>query len=145
MELLADKLFETFNTENATMMVIFFDTSTSSDFTMDAIREIRALAGEQCFVSGMSALVTDLKNLCEEDGDRTVVAGLAFPGLQDMNHDMLELLSYVEITADVQGFALETTVTMATNGLFDDIVGETDGSFDGLDDFRGILISLRTP
>ena len=65
MELLPDKLYEAFNTENATMMAVFFDTSTSSDLTMDAIREIRSLAGEQCFVSGMSALVTDLKDLCE--------------------------------------------------------------------------------
>lgn len=65
MELLPDRLYEAFNTENATMMAVFFDTSTSSDLTMDAIREIRAIAGERCFVSGMSALVTDLKDLCE--------------------------------------------------------------------------------
>ncbi len=65
MELLPDKLYDAFNTETATMMAVFFDTSTSSDLTMDAIREIRSLAGEQCFVSGMSALVTDLKDLCE--------------------------------------------------------------------------------
>ena len=65
MELLPDKLYDAFNTENATMMAVFFDTSTSSDLTMDAIREIRTLAGQKCFVSGMSALVTDLKDLCE--------------------------------------------------------------------------------
>ena len=34
---------------------------------MDAIREIRSIAGRQCFVSGMSALVTDLKDLCEKE------------------------------------------------------------------------------
>lgn len=67
MELLPDKLYDAFNAGNATMMAVFFDTSTSSDLTMDAIREIRALAGERCFVSGMSALVTDLKDLCEEE------------------------------------------------------------------------------
>lgn len=65
MELLPDRLYDAFNTENATMMAVFFDTSTSSDLTMDAIREIRSIAGERCFVSGMSALVTDLKDLCE--------------------------------------------------------------------------------
>ena len=65
MELLPGKLYDAFNTENATMMAVFFDTSTSSDLTMDAIREIRSIAGERCFVSGMSALVTDLKDLCE--------------------------------------------------------------------------------
>ena len=67
MELLPDKIYNEFNTENATMMAVFFDTSTSSDVTLDAIREIRQIAGKQCFVSGMSALVTDLKDLCEKE------------------------------------------------------------------------------
>ena len=67
MELLPDKIYNEFNTENSTMMAVFFDTSTSSDITMDAIREIRKIAGKQCFVSGMSALVTDLKDLCEKE------------------------------------------------------------------------------
>ena len=67
MELLPQQLYSAFNTDNATMMAVFFDTSTSSDLTMDAIREIRSIAGERCFVSGMSALVTDLKDLCEKE------------------------------------------------------------------------------
>ena len=67
MELLPDRIYNEFNTENATMMAVFFDTSTSSDITMDAIREIRKIAGKQSFVSGMSALVTDLKDLCEKE------------------------------------------------------------------------------
>ena len=49
------------------MLAVFFDSSTSADVTMDAIREIRSLAGKQCFVTGMSALVTDLKDLCEQE------------------------------------------------------------------------------
>lgn len=66
-ELLPDKIYDEFNTENSTMMAVFFDTSTSDDLTMDAIRDIRSIAGKQCFVSGMSALVTDLKDLCEKE------------------------------------------------------------------------------
>lgn len=66
-ELLPDDLYETFNTENATMIAVFFDSGTSADVTMDAIREIRSIAGKQCFVSGMSAMVTDLKDLCEQE------------------------------------------------------------------------------
>lgn len=66
-ELLPDKLYDAFNTGDATMMAVFFDTATSADETMDAIREIRSIAGKQCFVSGMSALVTDLKDLCEQE------------------------------------------------------------------------------
>ena len=64
MELL---LYNEFNTDDATMLAVFFDSATSEDVTMDAIREIRSIAGKQCFVSGMSALVTDLKDLCEQE------------------------------------------------------------------------------
>ena len=67
MELLPDKLYNAFNNGNATMMAVFFDSATSEDVTMDAIRDIRTIAGKQCFVSGMSALVTDLKDLCEQE------------------------------------------------------------------------------
>ena len=67
MELLPEKLYNEFNTGDATLVAVFFDTSTSADDTMDAIREIRSIAGKQCFVSGMSALVTDLKDLCEQE------------------------------------------------------------------------------
>lgn len=66
-EMLPNKIYSAFNSGNATMLAVFFDTSTSSDETIDAIHDIRAAAGEQCFVSGMSALVTDLKDLCEEE------------------------------------------------------------------------------
>ena len=67
MEMLPDKLYEAFNRGDSTMMAIFFDTSTSADETMEAISQIRSVAGKQCFVSGLSALVTDLKGLCEHE------------------------------------------------------------------------------
>ena len=67
MEMLPDKLYDAFNQGNATMMAVFFNSATSEDVTMDAIRDIRAIAGKQCFVSGMSALVSDLKDLCEQE------------------------------------------------------------------------------
>mgnify|MGYP003280620368 FL=1 len=67
MELLPEKVWKEFNTDHSTMMAVFFDSATSEDVTMDAIREIRSIAGKQCFVSGMSALVTDLKDLCEKE------------------------------------------------------------------------------
>ena len=67
MEILPEKIYNEFNNGNATMLAVFFDSSTSADVTMDAIREIRAIAGRQCFVTGMSALVTDLKDLCERE------------------------------------------------------------------------------
>lgn len=78
------------------------------------------------------------------DGDRTIVAGLAFPGLQDslgLDRDTLDLPEYVEITADVKDFSLETTVTLAANGLFNDATNEV-GEFDSLDDLDGKLDEL---
>lgn len=66
-EFLPDKLYKAFNTDHSTVMAVFFKGSTSSDETMDAVREIRSIAGKQCFVCGLSALVADLKDLCEKE------------------------------------------------------------------------------
>lgn len=60
-------VYEVFNSDTGTMMAIFFDEGTSSDGTMEAIGKIRKLAGKQCFLSGMSAIVTDTKNLAEKE------------------------------------------------------------------------------
>ena len=75
MEVLPDSIYNEFNDGNATLLAVFFDSATSADVTMDAIREIRGIAGKQCFVSGMSALVTDLKDLCERE--EPIYVGLA--------------------------------------------------------------------
>lgn len=66
-EMLPEKIRSVLFSENSTMMFIIFDTTTSADETMDAIGDIRKLAGKQCFVSGMSAIVTDTKNLAESE------------------------------------------------------------------------------
>ena len=67
------------------------------------------------------------------DGDRTVVVGLAFPGLQEnlnLSRDQLSIPSSVEITADVTDFSLGMTVTLACNDLFSQL-GDVDlGSLD---------------
>ena len=67
MEMLPEKVYKAFNSGDATLMAVFFDSSTSADVTMDAVSEIRGICGRQCFVAGMSALVLDLKNLCEKE------------------------------------------------------------------------------
>lgn len=67
MEILPDEIYNAFNSGNSTVIAVFFDSSTSSDVTMEAIKEIRSITGEKCFVSGMSAMVTDLKDLCEKE------------------------------------------------------------------------------
>jgi len=66
-ELLPDRIYEAFNKDDSTMMAIFFDTGTSQDETLRAVQEIRDLAGKQCFLSGMSAMVVDLRDLCEQE------------------------------------------------------------------------------
>ena len=66
-ELLPDKLYKVFNSGDDTLVAVFFDTSSSSDETMEAIGKIRSIAGKQCLVSGISAMVTDLRDLCERE------------------------------------------------------------------------------
>jgi len=66
-EILPEKYYEAFNDGDGTLMAIFFDTSTSADETIDAIGEIRNIAGDSSYVTGMSALVKDLKDLCERE------------------------------------------------------------------------------
>ena len=66
-EMLPDKIRSALFSDDSTMMFIIFETTTSADETMDAIGNIRKLAGKQCFVSGMSAIVTDTKNLAESE------------------------------------------------------------------------------
>ena len=65
--MLPSKLYNAFHAEDATLMAIFFDSGTSEDVTMDAIERIRSIAGEQCFLSSMSAIVTDTKLLVERE------------------------------------------------------------------------------
>ena len=74
-ELLPNEVYKVFNAGDSTLMAVFFDTSSSSDETMDAIREIRGIAGKQCLVSGISAMVTDLRDLCERE--EAVYVGIA--------------------------------------------------------------------
>ncbi|MBS5934736.1 MAG: MMPL family transporter [Clostridiales bacterium] len=67
MTMLPDKIKDAFNTENTTMMAVTFEQSTSADETMDAIKEIRKITDKQVFVSGMSAIITDTKELSEKE------------------------------------------------------------------------------
>ena len=66
-EMLPEKLYDAFNRDDATMMAVFFDQSTSDDDTTAAFRQLRAICGERCFLAGMTAMVVDLKDLCERE------------------------------------------------------------------------------
>ena len=84
------------------------------------------------------------------DGDRTVVVGLAFPGLQEnlnLSRDDLSIPDSVEITADVTNFSLGMTVTLACNDLFSQL-GNVDltslDSTSALDQLTGAMDQLLT-
>ena len=66
-DLLPDKVENAFLKDDCTVMAIIFDTTMSADETMDAIKELRKLADKQCFISGMTAVVTDTKDLSEAE------------------------------------------------------------------------------
>ena len=72
-EILPDNIYEFFNSENATLMAVFFDDTTSSDETMNAIEDMRKIADKQCFISGMSAIVLDTKNLSNKESPMYVL------------------------------------------------------------------------
>jgi len=77
------------------------------------------------------------------DGDRTIVLGFALPGLQEnlaLDKEQFELPSYVEITADVTDFSLGMTVTVATNGLFNNMDTE---KLDSISDLTGSMNQLN--
>ena len=76
------------------------------------------------------------------EGSQTVVVGIAFPGLQDdlnIERDTLELPDYVEVSADVTDFALDTTLTLATNSVFSAL---QDSDFETVDDLKASFAKL---
>lgn len=68
-EILSDKFRSYFENEDsgATLFAIFFDDTTSSDDTMKAIQEVRDVTDNQCYIAGMSAVVTDTKTMAEKE------------------------------------------------------------------------------
>lgn len=67
MTMLPDTLYDAFNNEGTTMMVVIFEYTTSAEETMHAIEDIRSITENQAFLSGMSAIVEDTKNLSDKE------------------------------------------------------------------------------
>lgn len=65
--MLPKDLREMFFKGDATMMLVLFDDTTSSDASMDAVKEMRKIANKQCFISGMSGIVNDIKDIALEE------------------------------------------------------------------------------
>ncbi len=75
MEMLPDKVKDAFINGDSTLMAIIFDSTTSSDETMGAIEDVRKVLDDDCYLQGMSAVVTDTRNLAE--AEEPIYVGLA--------------------------------------------------------------------
>ena len=67
MEILPADIHDFFNKDDTTMMAVFFDDTTSAEGTLAAVEEMRDITSEQCFISGMSAITLDMKNLANSE------------------------------------------------------------------------------
>ena len=67
MEVLPSNIYDFFNKGDTTMMAVFFDDTTSADGTLAAVEEMREITSKQCFISGMSAITLDMKNLSNSE------------------------------------------------------------------------------
>ena len=75
LEIIPQNYRELFQRDGCMLSAVFFDEGSSAEETMEAIQKVRAVAGEKCFVSGLSAVVTDTKQLVEDQ--EAIYVGIA--------------------------------------------------------------------
>ena len=80
-EVLPKKLYDFFNSENATLMAVFFDDTSASDSSMKALEEVKDIAGKQCFVAGMTAAIDDIKDLTINETTGYVIIAVCLTSL----------------------------------------------------------------
>ena len=116
-EMLPDKLREGLFNGNATMMIALFDNTTSADSTMDAITEMRGIVKKQAFISGMSGVVTDIKNLAMAEMPIYVVVAAVLSLLILL----LTMDSLVTPVIFLLGIGMAIVYNMGTNMVFGEI------------------------
>lgn len=116
-EMLPDKLREGLFNGNATMMIALFDNTTSADSTMDAITEMRGIVKKQAFISGMSGVVTDIKNLAMAEMPIYVVVAVVLSLLILL----LTMDSLVTPVIFLLGIGMAIVYNMGTNMVFGEI------------------------
>ncbi|MCI7418899.1 MAG: efflux RND transporter permease subunit [Clostridium sp.] len=116
-EMLPDKLREGLFNGNATMMIALFDNTTSADLTMDAITEMRGIVKKQAFISGMSGVVTDIKNLAMAEMPIYVVVAAVLSLLILL----LTMDSLVTPVIFLLGIGMAIVYNMGTNMVFGEI------------------------
>ncbi|MGN8913124.1 efflux RND transporter permease subunit [Anaerofustis butyriciformans] len=116
-EILPDNIYSTFNNKDETLMAIFYDTSMGSDETMQAVEDIRDISNEECFVSGMSSVVTDIKNLINHETVVYVIIAAILTGLIlgfSMDSFMIPIFFLLSI-------GISIIYNLGSNFFFDDI------------------------
>ncbi len=80
-EVLPKKLYDFFNSDKATLMAVFFDETSAADGSLDALNEVKKIAGEQCFVAGMTAAISDIKDLTIDETTGYVILAVCLTSL----------------------------------------------------------------
>lgn len=117
MDILPESVYDAFNDGKTTLMAVFFDSPTSDDGSLEAVSEIRKIGGKQCFVSGMSAFVLDLKEIAESE-EPIYVAIAAILAIIVM---ALLLDSWMISIVFVLGIGITIIYNMGSNLFFGDL------------------------
>ncbi|MGI5889108.1 MAG: efflux RND transporter permease subunit [Oscillospiraceae bacterium] len=115
--MIPDSIYSKICTGEDTLMFVTFDTTTSADETMDAIHEIRRIAGERCFISGMSAIVTDTKDLA----DKEVIIYVTLAVALALAVSMLTMDSYIVPVIILISIGIAIVYNMGTNIMLGEI------------------------
>jgi predicted RND superfamily exporter protein len=116
-DMLPDIVNDSISNPDASMIVVFFDSSTSSEETLNAVSDIREVLNETSYISGMSSLVLDLKNLCERE-EAKYVAVAVIMALAAM---MLLMDSFAIPFLFLIGIGMAILYNMGSNILFGEI------------------------
>lgn len=80
-EVLPKKLYDFFNSGDSTLLAVFFDSSSASDDSLNALNEVKSIAGKQCFVAGMTAAISDIKDLTISETTGYVILAVCLTSL----------------------------------------------------------------
>lgn len=116
-ELLPDIVQQSISNPDASMIVVFFDSSTSSEETLNAVSDIRGIINKTTYISGMSSLVLDLKNLCEREEAKYVAVAVVLSLLAMM----LLLDSFAAPVLFLLSIGMAILYNMGTNIIFGEI------------------------
>lgn len=116
-EMYPDEVKENLCNKNASMLVVFFDTSISDDHSMEAIQQIRKVSGKECFASGMTACVEDLKNLCQAEEAKYVAIAVVL----SLIAMMMLLDSYIAPVIFLASIGMAIVYNMGSNILLGEV------------------------